>query len=267
MGNYKLYLGDSLKRIKEINSDSVSLTVTSPPYFNAKEYNGEDDNVGNNSSYQDYLNKIDDLLVEILRITKPGGIVVWNTSPVLDNGKRYGIPFHTNQLFEDLGFEFLEDIIWLKPDGAAKLRCGGWIQNDGKPMTWHANITTEYLMVFKKPGKRTISAEWDSIKSYYTKIPQDMMTNVWKINPETHKTYHDAPFPEELVKRCILLFTTKDETVFEPFLGSGTTLKVAKDLNRNGIGIELDPGYMEIAKENIGVTQTSLFEEHTYELS
>lgn len=264
MGYYIFYTGDCVEKCSELDDNSVDLIITSPPYFNAKEYDKEDNNFGNNKSYQEYLEKIESILVELLRVTVPGGRVIWNTSPVLDSGDRVPIPFHTNQLFEDLGFIFEEDIVWEKPAGAAKLRAGGWAKNKGRPLTWHPNIVTEYIMVYKKPGKKEKTDKFDGIRTYYDPIPKDLWTNVWKFVPETNKHYHDAPFPEELVKRCILLYSFKGDVILDPFLGSGTTLKVARALERNGIGIELSPRYMEIAKENLDIKQLSLTEQHTY---
>jgi len=260
---HTIYNGDTLKRVKELENESIHLTVTSPPYFNAKAYNKEDENVGNNKDYIDYLNKIDGLISDIYNKTVAGGIICWNTSPVLDNGKRYGIPFDTHQIFEKYGFEFLEDVIWIKPDGAAKLRCGGWYQNKGKPMTWHANINTEYIMIYKKPGTRK-EKPYKPFKTYYNPIPKDILTVTWKINPETQTTWHDAPFPDELVKRCILLYSFEGDIVFDPFLGSGTVMKVARELGRNSVGIELSPEYLEKAKEKLGFYQKNLFSDEVY---
>lgn len=263
--NHTIYKGDSLTRITEIPDNSVHLTITSPPYYNAKQYNKETNNIGNNETYNDYLNKIKQLLIHLHRITVPGGIVAWNTSPVIDDGKRYWIPQDTDIIFKEVGFICRDDITWLKPDGAAKLRCGGWCQNKGKPLTWHPNITDEKIMVYKKDGKRVLG-EFDNIRLHYSSIPKDLLTNVWKINPETHTTWHDAPFPDELVKRCVLLYSFKNDIVFDPFLGSGTTMKVAKELNRNSIGIELSDTYIEKAKHKIGFNQQNLFNKIKYEL-
>lgn len=252
-----IYNGNSLERIKELQENSVHLVVTSPPYFNAKKYNEEKENVGNNEDYLDYLGKIQSLLSDINRVLVPGGVVCWNTSPVLDDGKRLHIPFDTHLLFLMLNYEFLEDIKWVKPDGAAKLRCGGWVQNKGKPLTWHANIVDEYIMVYKKPGARE-EGQFDPLSKYYSERPKDLLTNVWYIQPETKKSYHDAPFPVELAKRCILLYSFKGDNVLDPFMGTGTVLKVARELERDSIGIELSPEYVAKAKEFIGWGQTSL---------
>ncbi len=264
MGKHTLYRGNILERIKEIPDNSVHLTVTSPPYYNAKEYHSEEVNVGNNASYEDYLNKIWDIVTELQRITVPGGIVVWNTSPVIYEGKRFMLPQDSHVIFESSGFTCRDDITWAKPDGAAKLRCGGWVQNKGKPLTWHPNIVDEKVMVYVKPGERP-EGEYDNISKYYPVRPKDLLTNIWYIQPETATTWHDAPFPEELVQRCILLYTFKGETVLDPFLGSGTTMKVARDLGRDSIGIELSDEYIQKAKRKLGWGQQSLTGSHEYE--
>jgi len=192
-----------------------------------------------------------------------GGIICWNTSPILDEGKRIPVPFDTNTIFLEEGFELLEDIIWRKKDGAAKLRCGGWYQNKGKPMTWHANIVTEYIMVYKKPGTREVG-EFDNIKDYYPEIPKDLLTNVWEMPTETQTKWHPAPFHNELAKRCILLYSFKGDTVLDPFLGSATTMKVARALGRDCIGIELSEEYIKKAKVKMCFGQAGLFDNHEY---
>ena len=265
MGNHIIYRGDAIKRIEDIGEQSVHLVVTSPPYFNAKDYHQEDDNIGKNENYIKYLERITLLLRKLKRVMVPGGIVVWNTSPVIYEGKRYMIPHDTHQAFVKEGYECRDDITWAKPDGAAKLRCGGWVQNDGRPMTWHPNIVDEKLMVYTVPGERAVG-KFEPMSKYYPERPKDLLTNVWYMNTETSTTWHDAPFPEELVKRCVVLYSYLGETVLDPFLGSGTTMKVARDLGRNSIGIELSDEYIEKAKEKLGFYQKSLFSTEVYEV-
>jgi DNA modification methylase len=263
MGKHIIYKGNCLDKLAELENNSVHVCITSPPYFNAKQYGEEEDNVGKNKDYIDYLSKINKCIEELKRVLVPGGIVCWNTSPVLDGGERFMIPEDTYFLFIDNGFKCRDNLTWKKPDGAAKLRCGGWVQNGGKPLTWHPNIVDEKIMVYKKEGKREIG-EFDKLSKYYLKIPKDLLTNVWEINPETHKSYHDAPFPEELVKRCILLYSFKGDTILDPFSGTFTTSKVARDLGRNSIGMELNEEYIKIGKENMGFYQKSLFGTEEY---
>lgn len=260
--NYEIYHGDCLERIKDIPDNSIHLVVSSPPYFNVKKYNGENNNIGNNKSYEEYLSKIGLLITQLYRVLDDGGYICWNTSPVLDNGKRYGIPFDTHKLFTNK-FDFLEDIVHVKPSGAAKLRNGGWCQNNGRPTTWHANINTEYIMVYKKPGTRPIK-DYYQIGKYYNPIPKDLLTCTWFMNPETSKSWHDAPFCEELAKRCILLYSYVNDTILDPFLGTGTVMKMARELERNCIGIELSEEYIEKAKKEFGYYQKGLFSEETY---
>jgi len=239
--------GDCLELIKDIPNNTIQLTITSPPYFNAKKYGEEKLNVGNNESYISYLNKLDFLVKELYRTTEDGGYVCFNTSPVLDNGKRYAIPFDIHGSFIKYGFDFLEDIIWKKPDGAGRLRCGGWCQNKHKPTTWYANLVAEYVNVYKKPGKRVVGKFQDCFINYN----KDILTNVWYINPETNLKWHDAPYPEELVRRLVLLYSFEEDTILDPFAGALTTLKVAKDLNRNAIGLELNQKYIDMGKERL----------------
>lgn len=252
--------GDCLLKTELLLNNSIDLVITSPPYFNAKEYNNEENNIGNNKDYMDYLVKIDKLIKTLFLKLKPGSIICWNTSPVIMNKKRYGIPFDTHKIFLDNGFDFEEDIVWAKPDGAGGLRCGGWVQNGQKPMTWHPNIITEYIMVYSKPGEREIKP--------YTKTntrTKDLLTNVWKINPETSVHWHDAPYPQELAKRLIELYSFEGDIVLDPFGGSLTTMCVSRNLNRNSISIELNKEYINKAKELRGFGQQGLFSKIEYE--
>ena len=233
----------------------------SPPYFRAKEYNKEYTNIGNNIVYQDYIFKLNLLIKELFRITVPGGRICFNTSPVIDTGIRYAIPFDVHTLFLNNGFVFEEDIIWRKPDGAARLRCGGWVQNGQRPTTWHANIVTEYINIYRKPGERETGKFRENA---LTKYRPNILTNVWDINP-INIDWHDAPYPPELAERLILLYSYEGDTIFDPFSGTLTNLQVARNHNRNSISIELSKEYLEKAKNRVGFGQKTLFNETVYE--
>lgn len=261
MTKHKIIHGDCLEKIKTIKASTIDLTITSPPYFNAKLYNEEENNIGNNKNYQDYLDKIELLIKEMFRITKPGGYICFNTSPVIDEGKRFAIPFDIHPLFLKHSFEFNEDIIWRKPDGAAKLRCGGWVQNKQRPTTWHPNIVTEYINIYKKPGEKELGTFQDSALNNYR---PNILTNVWNVNPANIE-WHDAPYPEELVERLVLLYSYEDDTILDPFGGTLTNMKVCRKLGRNSVSIELSDEYIEKAKEHAGFGQQLLFEDIIYE--
>lgn len=256
MFNHTIIEGNCLEEVKKL--DNIHLIISSPPYFNAKKYNAEIDNVGNNANYDDYLVKIDGLIADMMKALVPGGYVCWNTSPVLDSGKRLGIPFDLHQLFILNGFNFLEDIVWKKPDGAAKLRCGGWCQNKNRPTTWHGNIVTEYVMIYQKPGKREYG---DYKHDAFAGYDKDILTNVWFLQPETGTKWHDAPYPAELVKRLMLLYSFEGDTILDPFGGSLTTTKVASENNRNSISVELSKDYIEKGMKQ-RFEESSLFEKN-----
>jgi len=244
MNTHTIINGNSLEEVKKLSS--IHLVISSPPYFNAKKYKEEALNVGNNANYDDYLYKIECLIEDMYKALVPGGYVCWNTSPVLDNGKRLGIPFDTHSLFVSNGFEFQDDIIWKKPDGAAGLRCGGWVRNEHRPTTWHAKLVAEYIMIYKKPGKRVYGEYTHKMFEGYDK---DILTNVWFMKPETNKHWHDAPYPEELVKRLLLLYSFEGDVVLDPFGGTLTTSKVASKHKRSSVSIELSKEYMDKALE------------------
>ena len=241
-----IHCGDSAVLLKQLPAECIDLTVTSPPYFNAREYSQY-------KTYQDYLGVLENIFTEVFRVTKPSRMVIVNLSPVIvertkrsEQSYRIPIPFHFVPLMEKIGFEFLEDIIWRKPDGAAINRNAGFFQHR-KPVAYKPNVVTEYVLVFKKPAPFLIDKvlKNEPITDYEIE-----WTNVWSIQPET-QSEHPAPFPEELAGKCIVYYSYKDEIVLDCFAGSGTTLRMAKMLNRNYIGFEMSPEYCTLARKSI----------------
>jgi DNA modification methylase len=241
--------GDSETVLKDVPENSVELTVTSPPYFNAREYSQYE-------TYKTYLATMKRIFTEVYRVTKPSRMCIVNVSPVIvprkkrsEQSYRIPIPYHFVPMMEDIGFEFLEDIIWKKPDGAAVNRRAQFYQSR-KPVAYKPNLVAEYILVFKKPAPFLFDAVLKDEPITDTDIE---WTNVWEINPET-KSKHPAPFPEELVRKCVSYYSYKGELVLDPFCGSGTTPFVANKMERRYIGIELNPDYVEIAKNRLGAT-------------
>ena len=166
-------------------------------------------------------------------------MVIVNISPVIverakrsEQSYRIAIPFHFVPLMERIGFEFLEDIIWKKPDGAAINRNGGFFQHR-KPVAYKPNTVTEYIFVFKKPAPFLI----DKVLKDEPILGEYDRTNVWEIQPET-QSFHPAPFPEKLVEKCIRYYSYTQDIVLDPFSGSGTTAVVCKRMNRLFLCIE-----------------------------
>jgi len=149
-------------------------------------------------------------------------------------------------MMEKIGFEFLEDIIWIKPEGASSNRNGGFYKHR-KPVAYKPNIVTEYIFVFKKPAPFLI----DKVVKNKSLVEDGYeRTNVWKINPETNRE-HPAPFPEELPKKIILYYSYEGDLVYDPFIGSGTTALAALKLGRNFIGSDINIEYINMAEKRI----------------
>ena len=250
MSKIKLYKGECLTVMDKLIEQGVTvgLTITSPPYFNAREYSHYD-------SVEAYMDAMKNIFTKVYALSNESRMTIINISPVLvsresrsQQSYRIPLPYYFVPMMERIGFEFLEDIIWKKPEGASINRNGGFFKHR-KPLAYKPNIVTEYILVFKKPSNKLIDKflkNKDLVEDGYER------TNVWEFNPQT-KSKHPAPFPIELPSKCINYYSYSDDTVFDPFMGSGTTGVACKNLNRNFIGIELDEEYFEIAKARIGI--------------
>lgn len=238
---------DVLEALKFVPDESVHLTFTSPPYYNARDYSIY-------PSYQAYLEFLDKVFQETHRITKEGRFLIVNTSPIIiprvsrsHSSKRYGIPFDLHPYLVKSGWEFIDDIIWLKPEASVKNRIGGFMQHR-KPLGYKPNCVTEYLMVYRKSTEKLL--DWN-IRCYDNKTVEDSKvadgyetTNVWKIEPAFDKV-HSAIFPVELCKRVIQYYSYKGDLIFDPFGGSGTVGRTAKALDRLFFLTEQEPKYFE----------------------
>lgn len=242
--------GDVRDVLKYVPNESVHLTFTSPPYYNARDYSIY-------PSYEAYLNFLKEVLLETLRITKEGRFLVLNTSPVIvprisraHSSIRYPIPFDIHNELVKMGWDFIDDIIWMKPEYSVKNRIGGF-QQHRRPLAYKPNSVTEYLMVYRKKTNRLI--DWN-IHQYCDDIVEKSKvkdgfetTNVWQICPKSDKV-HSAVFPYDLCKRVIEYYSFVGDLVFDPFGGSGTVGRTAKSLDRKFFITEKDPHYFEYMK-------------------
>lgn len=236
--------------LKLIPEDSIHLTFTSPPYYNARDYSIY-------PSYEAYLKFLEDVFYETYRVTKEGRFLIVNTSPVIvprisraHSSKRYPIPFDLHHYLVKIGWEFIDDIVWEKPEYSVKNRIGGF-QQHRKPLAYKPNSVTEYLMVYRKQTDKLI--DWN-IHQYDNETVSDSKvvdgyesTNVWKICPKSDKV-HSAIFPVELCKRVVEYYSYKGDLVFDPFAGSGTLGRTAKSLERNFFLTEKETKYFEYMK-------------------
>lgn len=236
--------------LSNVPNESVHLTFTSPPYYNARDYSIY-------PSYDAYLKFLAGVFKETHRVTKEGRFLIVNTSPIIiprvsraHSSRRYPIPFDLHPLLVKMGWEFIDDIIWLKPEYSVKNRVGGFHQHR-KPLGYKPNSITEYLMVYRKETTRLL--DWN-MRSYSQKTVSESRvedsyetTNVWKIDPKFDKI-HSAIFPVELCKRVVQYYSYKGDLIFDPFAGSGTVGRTAKSLGRNFFLTEQETEYFEYMK-------------------
>ena len=249
--------GDSEVLLYDTPNESIDLVFTSPPYFNARPEYSE------YLCYEEYLLKMKKIIHQCYRVLNEGRFFVINISPVLirrssrsESSKRIAVPFDFHKLFIDEGFEFIDDIHWVKPEGA------GWATGRGRrfaadrnPLQYKAVPVTEYILVYRKSTDKLI--DWHIRKHpnqeliELSKIPDGYeKTNLWRIHPANHPK-HPAVFPIELAEKVILYYSFKNDVILDPFAGTGTTGKAAIKNGRRFVLYEQDQDYLSIIKEEI----------------
>ena len=258
----KVVWGDSTRVLEDFPVDTAQLVFTSPPYFNAKpEYSEYVD-------YQEYLDFLRKVFLRCHQVLSEGRFCVINISPVLvkrasrnSSSKRLAIPFDLHRIMDSIGFDFIDDIIWVKPEGAGwNLGRGRRFKADRQPLQYKPVPVTEYILVYRKKTERLI--DWN-IRNHYdsslvenSKILGDYdVTNIWHIHPSTNKK-HPASFPDELVRRVIRYYSFTDDLVLDPFAGSGTVGKVPLEMNRRFLLVEKQHEYFDLIKNTLSKTNT-----------
>ena len=254
MPNIELIQGDCLEMMKGIPDGSVDLTVTSPPYDNLRSYNG------NNEQWGERVWK--SVLADLYRVTKDGGVVVWVVGDATIKGSETGTSFKQALWAMECGFNLHDTMIYQK--STPPLTHNRYEQNfeymfvfsRGKPRVFNG---IRELREYKdnRENKAFGKNRDDSVnRGYSSKDDTRLKRNVWKIfagggSSDKCASKHPAIFPEQLAHDHIISWSNEGDAVFDPFMGSGTTGKMAKVMNRNFIGIELDPNYFKIAEKRI----------------
>ena len=253
-----LMLGDCLERMKEIESGSVDLTVTSPPYDNLRTYN-------NSLDWGEHVWK--NVLQELFRVTKQGGVVVWVVGDATIKGSETGTSFKQALYAKEIGFNLHDTMIWEKQTftatGALKTRYAQvfeymFVFSKGKLNIFNPIKDRPNKGIMKKHGtirqRDGTTRKQSSIGKVYIE-KESQRFNVWRINTEVSNAnrFHPAQYPEKLAHDHIISWSNEGDTVLDCFMGSGTTGKMALLNNRKFIGIEKDAGYFEIAKQRLGV--------------
>lgn len=255
--------GDVLEVLESVPEDSIHLTFTSPPYYNARDYSIY-------ANYAEYLDFLESVFTKVHHITKEGRFFVLNTSPVIVPragrkyaSRRYAVPFDIHVRLMQIGWEFIDDIVWEKPEKSAKNRISNFNVHR-KPLTYKPNSCTEYVMVYRKKSHRLI--DWN-LKQYDDETLSESLvdngfdrSNIWNIAPVSSKV-HSAVFPVELCRKVIKLYSFKNDLVFDPFAGSGTVAMAASELSRNFFLTEICRTYADAIERQL---QNNIFIRNRY---
>lgn len=252
----EILLGDAETVLKTIDDNSVDLTVTSPPYDNLRNYRGY------GSGWNE--NKFKKIATELYRVTKPGGVIVWVVNDKTEKGSETGTSFRQVSYFLELGLLLNDTMIWEKLNPMPQVRQPRYTQcfeymfvfSKGTPKTFNPIIVPTKCggQHYKSTGKMITKDEGKRRKLDYNVNKEKVDSNIWKIavaKNQTDKIKHPAVFPYDIPYRHIKSWTNEGDLVLDPFAGSGTTLLAAKNLNRQFIGIEIVPEYVELIKSKI----------------
>lgn len=265
---HKIIFGDC-RKMGEVPDESVHLMVTSPPYYNAPF-----DYPGLFADYSEFLDMLREFSRELYRVMVPGRVACFVTDDMLVDGEKYPVVADITCLMRDAGFRYRDKIVWRKPDGYTRIsRRSGLAVKHPYPMYFYPDNIQESILIFQKgrfdysylkalpsevvENSRLDIGEYQRAKWFLTVWD---ITNVLPVEGRLEKGV--AAFPEEIPSRLIKLFSFVGETVLDPFLGSGTTSKVARALGRNSIGYEIDLELLEVIKQKLNCDQLSLAGDH-----
>lgn len=272
--HHKLVLGDA-RDLSGIDASSIHLIVTSPPYWTLKKYEHVTGQLAEIIDYENFLDELDKCWKECLRVLVRGGRLVIVVGDVLLSRRKHKrhqvIPLHADIQVRcrRLGFDNLAPILWYKIANAAYEVVGNGAGFLGKPYEPNAIVKhdIEYILMERKPG------------SYRNPEPKTRLLSV--ISAEKHSVWfrqiwddikgestreHPAPYPEQLAERLIRMFSFAQDTVLDPFVGTGTTMVAAALAGRNSIGVEIDPRYWNLAAERLKSAFSSIDARRSLEL-
>ena len=248
--------GDS-RQMSELSDESVHLVVTSPPYWQLKDY-GTENQIGFHDDYETYINHLNLTWQECFRVLHKGCRLCINIGDQFARSTYYGrykiIPIHTEiiKFCETIGFDFMGQIIWQK---VTTMNTSGGANIMGSypyPRNGIVKLDFEYILLFKKQGNAPKPTAEQKTNAIMTNKEWNTYFNGHWTFPGAKQDKHLAMFPEELPHRLIKMFSFPGETVLDPFMGSGTTALAARNLGRNSVGYEINPDFIPLIKERIG---------------
>lgn len=255
MVNVHIIIGDSRKMV-ELGDSTIDLAITSPPYWHIKDY-GVKGQIGYGQTLHEYLKNLYLVWEETYRVLKPGSRLCVNIGDQFLRAIIYGrykiAPLHSEIITqcEKIGYDYMGSIIWQKKTTMNTTGGASVMGSYPYPPNGLVEIDYEFILIFKKPGSRSISYELKEKSKLSKEEWKEYFSGHWNFAGE-RQTDHEAMFPEELPTRLIKMFSFVGDTILDPFLGSGTTCRSASKLGRNSVGYEINENFLRIIKEKIG---------------
>ncbi|MBL7131314.1 MAG: thermonuclease family protein [Candidatus Omnitrophica bacterium] len=266
---HRIIIGDS-RHMDEVKDTTVHLVITSPPYWQLKDY-GAEDQIGFNDSYQDYIDNLNKTWKECHRILHPGCRLCVNIGDQFARAILYGrykvIPIRTEiiKYCESIGFDYMGAIIWQKVTTCQTTGGATVMGSYPYPRSGIIKIDYEFILVLKKLGKPPkVSKEVKEKSKLSNEEWNQYFNGHWNFSGE-RQNGHIAMFPLELPRRLIKMFSFYGDTVLDPFLGSGTTSKAALELGRDSIGYEINKDFLETIKSKIGIHKEPLLYKENFD--
>lgn len=267
--HHRIIVGDS-RRMTELSDESVDLVVTSPPYWQLKDY-GDENQLGFHDSYEDYINNLNLVWNECFRVLRQGCRLCVNIGDQFARSVYYGrykvIPIRTEivKFCEAIGMDYMGAIIWQKVTTTNTTGGATIMGSFPYPRNGILKIDYEFILIFKKLGNPPkVDKETKELSKLTTEEWNTYFAGHWNFGGEKQDK-HLAMFPEELPRRLIRMFSFVGDTVLDPFLGSGTTSLAAKNLGRNSAGYEINPQIIPVIKSKLKVDEDDIFGDATYD--
>ena len=270
MTHHKIIIGDS-RCMTEVTDESVHLIITSPPYWQLKDY-GSRNQIGFDNSYEDYINNLNIVWSQCHRVLEKGCRLCVNIGDQFARSVYYGrykvIPIRTEiiKFCETVGFDYMGAVIWQKVTTCNTTGGATIMGSFPFPRNGILKIDYEFILIFKKHGAAPKVSKEIKEKSRMTiKEWNQLFTGHWNI-PGEKQDKHLAVFPDEIPRRLIKMFSFVNDMVLDPFLGSGTTSLAAGKLERNSIGYEINPEFLPLIKDKLSIHQKLIFEDADFEI-
>ena len=257
--NHKIIFGDSVKVLKTFPDNIFQLMVTSPPYWNVRDY-GHEKQIGFKDTLPRYLNKLNEVWTEVVRTLIPDGKIALNIGNIY-----YSEPDENRRTTANLSY-----LLWKQLDEFKELRYMGtvyWRKTTSRngavlfgsypyPSNFMISSAVEPIHIFRKVGTRKVPDDIKEKSKVTLEEFRQFRDAIWDINGVNDK--HIAAYPVDLPARFIKMFTFVGDVVLDPFVGSGTTTKAALELGRSSVGIDINPKFLKIIEEKVGIKQSRL---------